>query len=196
MGLKLEINSVLRSNSFDEVDLVRGERYPFVKNGAGIFFDDAPLWLAKMDWTAMAEISIVEQTLKDGQLSGVFRVDYIYVEAEQKMITDMFVRMYGGLSDPYIYFLIGKAEYVKAKLAGELVRDSLDNEGFLHAAPKAQLNRLAKKHYADTEDLQVMRVDLTKVKNPVKWEPATGGLYPHIYGPLNMDSVVDVSNFT
>jgi uncharacterized protein (DUF952 family) len=23
----------------------------------------------------------------------------------------------------------------------------------------------------------------------IRWEPATGGLYPHIYGPLNMNAV-------
>ena len=38
----------------------------------------------------------------------------------------------------------------------------------------------------------VLVVQTDKVDAPVKWEPATGGLYPHIYGPLNMNAVTSV----
>jgi uncharacterized protein (DUF952 family) len=31
------------------------------------------------------------------------------------------------------------------------------------------------------------------VKAEIRWEPATGGLYPHIYGPLNLGAVVRVT---
>jgi uncharacterized protein (DUF952 family) len=32
-------------------------------------------------------------------------------------------------------------------------------------------------------------VSKRRLLSTVKYEPATGGMYPHIYGPLNMDAV-------
>ena len=76
------------------------------------------------------------------------------------------------------------------------MRPSLIDEGFLHACPQSQLSRLAAKHYSNVANLRVMVVDKSKVHPPIKWEPATGGLYPHIFGPLNMDSVVKLQPYT
>jgi uncharacterized protein (DUF952 family) len=39
-----------------------------------------------------------------------------------------------------------------------------------------------------------LTVDKKLVSPKVKWEPATGGLYPHIYGVLNIDAVTKVEN--
>ena len=36
---------------------------------------------------------------------------------------------------------------------------------------------------------RVLVVAIRRITPEVRWEPATGGLYPHIYGPLNMDAV-------
>jgi len=188
MGFKVEINSILRSDDYPE--LKRGEIYEFTKQGSRIFFDSIPVWLTKDDWTAQAEISIMSQTLANHTLTGTFRVDYIYPEEEQKVVTAMFVRMYGGISDPNIYLLSSKAEYDNALNKGVLVRDSLETEGFIHASPKSELTRVANKYYKDTVDPLILVVDKSKVTAEIKWEPATGGLYPHIYGPLNVDAIV------
>jgi uncharacterized protein (DUF952 family) len=97
-----------------------------------------------------------------------------------------------SLNDPFIYLLSSQAEYQQAKLTGVLKRDSLQSEGFIHAAPQSQLNRLANKYHKNTEQPLILRVDKKLIVAEVKWEPATGGLYPHIYGTMNMDAVVDV----
>jgi len=94
-----------------------------------------------------------------------------------------------------IYFLISRAEYQQAMTNGHLVRESLSSEGFLHASPKEQLKRVAEKHYRQVDDLCVMVVECQKVHSEIKWESAAGGLYPHIYGPLNMDSVSELVAF-
>lgn len=189
MGFKVEINSILRSDDYPSIE--RGKQYSFTKQGSRVFFDSIPVWLTKKDWTAQAEISIISQTLENNTLKGVFRVDYIYEDAEQKAITDIFVRMYGGLSDPFIYLLSSQKEYQQALSTGSLIRDSIEEEGFIHASPKSQLTRIANKYYTATEEPLILVVDKSKVTSPVKWEPATGGLYPHIYGPLNTDAIVE-----
>ena len=92
----------------------------------------------------------------------------------------------------YIYLLAGQQEYDQALAAGELVRDSLQKEGFIHASPADQLSRVANKHYTNIANVVVLVVEQRRVKPLIKWEPATGGLYPHIFGPMNMDSVTEV----
>ncbi|NQY38285.1 MAG: DUF952 domain-containing protein [Alteromonadaceae bacterium] len=188
MGFKVEVNSILRSDAYDT--LQQGETYTFEKSGSRIFFDDIPVWLTRNDWTALAEISIVSQTRQGNKLTGQFRVDYKYQDDEQKAVTDVFIRMYAGMSDPYIYLLSSQQEYDKAMDEGKLVRDSRKKGGFIHASPAAQLNRVANKHYLDKVDPLVLIVDKKQVTPEIKWEPATGGLYPHIFDPLNMNAVV------
>jgi len=95
-----------------------------------------------------------------------------------------------GLHDPYIYLLSSKAEYEQAIIHGELVRDSIVSEGFIHGSPKNQLTRIANKYYKTTEQPLIVVVDKLLIKPEVKWEPATGGLYPHIYGAMNASAVI------
>jgi uncharacterized protein (DUF952 family) len=194
MGFKIEINSILRSDEYPE--LKRGNIYSFEKKGSRVFFDSIPVWLTNTDWTARAEISIVSQTLENQTLTGSFRVDYIYQGGEQQALSNIFVRMYAGLSDPNIYLLSSQAEYQQAIDNGSLVRDSLQSEGFIHASPRSQLNRIANKYYQDKEQPLILVVDKKLILPKVKWEPATGGLYPHIYGPLNINSITKIENIS
>ena len=175
--------------------LTRGQVVDFCQPASELFDDNLQLWLVDENWQALAEVSVMGQQLCDGKVSGSIRVDYIYDQQEQALISKMLVRMYACRFDPYIYFLIGEQEYNQAKLTGKLVRESLESEGFLHACPKNQLGRLATKHYSKVENLKVMVVDVAKLEGELKWEPATGGLYPHLFAPLNLDAVVDVVAF-
>ena len=95
-------------------------------------------------------------------------------------------------SNPYFYLLESAETLEAAFAAGSLVRDDLKNEGFIHASPADQLTRVANKFYRQVKNLRCAVVEKAKVRSEVKYEPATGGLYPHIYGPLNMDAVVRV----
>lgn len=46
-----------------------------------------------------------------------------------------------------------------------------------------------------TEPFVILEIDEAQVKSGVRWEAADGHLFPHIYGPLNLDAVVDVAPF-
>jgi len=77
-----------------------------------------------------------------------------------------------------------------ARREGVYRHPSLEAEGFLHASPWPQLSRVAHKYYGHISELVVLVVEVARVHPEIKWEPAAGSLYPHIYGPLNMDAVV------
>ncbi|MCM8535321.1 MAG: DUF952 domain-containing protein [Lentisphaeraceae bacterium] len=95
-------------------------------------------------------------------------------------------------SDKFIYLLSSNKEYDEAKELGFLFRESLKLEGFIHASSKDQLNRVANKYYKETVKPLVIIVEQNAVSPEVKWETAAGSLYPHIYGPLNMNAVSEV----
>ncbi len=92
--------------------------------------------------------------------------------------------------DPYIYVLRELGAYEAALKAGELLDPSLQSEGFIHASPVEQLTRVANKYYRQRGPIVCCVIDPAKLSAELKWEPAAGSLYPHIYGPLNMDAVL------
>ncbi len=94
-----------------------------------------------------------------------------------------------------IYILCGEALYEQARQVGQLTTPSLQSEGFIHASPAHQLNRVANLYYAQSPRLLLLTVQVSTVQAEIRWEPAsTGDLYPHIYGPLNLDAVVQVTS--
>ncbi|USG68187.1 DUF952 domain-containing protein [Brevibacillus ruminantium] len=74
-----------------------------------------------------------------------------------------------------------------------------EQEGFIHATKGEELlKKVADRVYADFQDeLYVLVIEEAKVKAPVKYEQAKDGrLYPHIYGELNTDAIVEIRQMT
>jgi len=194
MALERSNKPILRSDSYST--LILGNTYSFEEKNTQMFTENMPLWLTSSDWMVLAEISIISQFVENKDLKGTFRVDYIYQGSEQQTLTNTFIRMYAGLSDDNIYLLSSQAEYQQALNEGVLTRDSLISEDFIHATPRSQLSRLANKYYKNKVHPLILVVDKTLILPEVKWEPATGGLYPHIYGPLNMNAVTAIEEIS
>ena len=50
------------------------------------------------------------------------------------------------------------------------------------------------RYYAAEESLVILEIDPSKLKSELKVEESTNDeLFPHIYGPINMDAVISVS---
>jgi uncharacterized protein (DUF952 family) len=82
-----------------------------------------------------------------------------------------------------------------ARSSGEYRADSLDSEGFIHCSTAAQIARSANRFYPGQRGLILLHIDPDKLRPDLKWEPADNDLFPHIYGPLNLDAVVHVEPF-
>jgi uncharacterized protein (DUF952 family) len=65
-------------------------------------------------------------------------------------------------------------------------------DGFIHLSTADQLAGTIDKHFDGQHGLQIVAVDLEALGDAVKWEESRGGaLFPHIYGPLTLDVVLD-----
>ncbi|MBE1491731.1 DUF952 domain-containing protein [Plantactinospora soyae] len=68
---------------------------------------------------------------------------------------------------------------------------SLADEGFIHAARRGQVLGVAQAFYADAGPLLLLSIDPDRLSSPVRDdEVAPGIVFPHIYGPINLDAVV------
>ena len=71
-------------------------------------------------------------------------------------------------------------------------------EGFIHCSRAHQLSQVLDTHFAGQSDLVLLEIDPSRLNCPVVDENLTGGseLYPHIYGPLPMESVTSIRDLT
>jgi uncharacterized protein (DUF952 family) len=67
-----------------------------------------------------------------------------------------------------------------------------EREGFIHCTDGAEnLARVGNTFYRDDpHDFYVLTIDKERVKSQIKYED-DGRIYPHIYGPLNRDAIVN-----
>jgi len=96
-----------------------------------------------------------------------------------------------------IYHMLPRAVW-DAQPANQLYRgDTLATEGFIHCTGDPELlARVANLFYrSQSDDFVILCIDETRVQSEIKWEAADGELFPHIYGPLNLDAVVGVEPF-
>ena len=87
---------------------------------------------------------------------------------------------------------------MKALEEGNYRAPSLENEGFIHCSRDDQLLEVANSIYQSVPDLILLWIDPDKVEAVIKNElvsEESDQRYPHIYGPLNLDAVISISDF-
>src|SRR5689334_12642383 len=95
---------------------------------------------------------------------------------------------------PEILRITSREKGEQAGAGGEVRSDDLSTEGFIHCSTTAQLAWVAEKFYEGQAGLVVLRIDTEKLKAAVVWENPheKWKLFPHVYGPINTDAVVEV----
>jgi uncharacterized protein (DUF952 family) len=74
---------------------------------------------------------------------------------------------------------------------------TLEDVGFIHCSYAHQVAGVANAIYKGEHGLVLLVIDPDRLQAPLRPEPpATGAeAYPHIYGPLNVDAVVEVRSY-
>ncbi len=95
-----------------------------------------------------------------------------------------------------ILHITQRNKWEAAKNIGTYRGDTLDTEGFIHCSTVAQTIGSANKFFTNQKDLVILKIDGDRVQAEIRYEGATvNNLYPHIYGELNLDAVVQVIDF-
>lgn len=100
-----------------------------------------------------------------------------------------------------IYHIADAEDWARARATGEYTTStrgvSLAEQGYLHASTAEQVAGVANAFYLDAPDLVLLVIDEAAVSAEIRYEEVPGqpDPYPHIYGPLNVDAVVNVLPF-
>jgi uncharacterized protein (DUF952 family) len=94
--------------------------------------------------------------------------------------------------------------WIEATRLGQYSAPSLQEEGFIHASTLRQVLPVAEKYYKGQTGLVLLEIDPKRLTSELKWEPPSGGplsgvpegdAFPHIYGPVNLDAVIQALDF-
>jgi uncharacterized protein (DUF952 family) len=101
-----------------------------------------------------------------------------------------------------IYHITSRSAWNEARERGEYRAESLESEGFIHCSTEEQVVPVVNKYYAGQNGLLLLMIEPALLESDLKWEPPAEGtpppgvpeddLFPHIYGPINLDAVVRV----
>lgn len=93
-----------------------------------------------------------------------------------------------------IYHVTTKDDWQQALAAGAYTHPSLAAEGFIHNSRKEQVQGVLDRYYSGKADLLLLHIDEAKLTHELKYELASSvnELFPHIFGPINIDAVVNV----
>jgi uncharacterized protein (DUF952 family) len=98
------------------------------------------------------------------------------------------------MPDRIVYKIMSATELQQMQRDGVFHGSPVDMaDGYIHLSCGSQLVATLDRHFGGVEGLMLVAVDLSRLGNSVRWEPARGGeLFPHIYGRLPMEAVVTV----
>ena len=82
--------------------------------------------------------------------------------------------------------------------SGSYMPPGFDNEGFIHCCHRGQLERVLRDYFGQAEAVTLLVIDVARVVPEIKYElsPATGEDYPHIYGPIDVATVIEAIDIT
>lgn len=98
-----------------------------------------------------------------------------------------------------IFHIATAADWQRAMETGtyttSTIGRSLDEEGFIHASRRDQVQGVFDRYYRDAgEHLVLLTIDPSRLAHAeVRVEPVGDDTFPHVYGPIDRGAVVDVT---
>jgi uncharacterized protein (DUF952 family) len=95
------------------------------------------------------------------------------------------------LSPDRIYHIATAIAWQEALQQESYVHPSLLSEGFIHCSYGKQVPATLELHFKGQSELVLLEIDPTQLTSELKVEASRNGeLFPHIYGPLNLDAAI------
>jgi len=95
---------------------------------------------------------------------------------------------------PIIYHVTTAAEWNAAQEKGFYEATSLKTEGFIHCSEQHQVAEVLERYFANKTGLVKLVIDTGKFTSRYvqEWSPSIRDTFPHIYGPVNRDAVIEI----
>lgn len=95
-----------------------------------------------------------------------------------------------------IYHITTRTAWEDAVAKGFYEAPSLAEEGFIHCAQEAQVQGVLQRYFRNQNNLVKLTIDTALLKAPLvfEWSPSTADTFPHVYGPINTNAVIAVTD--
>jgi uncharacterized protein (DUF952 family) len=96
-----------------------------------------------------------------------------------------------------IYHITLATDWQPALTTGSYTPPAFATEGFIHCCQFEQLVAVGQRYFRGQMGLVVLCIDPAQVTAPLQYEAGAGRdeLFPHLYGPLNLEAVHRVVPF-
>lgn len=93
-----------------------------------------------------------------------------------------------------IYHLTTVEEWEDAQDKGSYEPPSFKREGFIHCSTEEQLEDVIQRHFKKQENLVKLVIDPSKLLEKLQYDhdKQLNQQFPHIYGPLNIEAVIQI----
>lgn len=95
-----------------------------------------------------------------------------------------------------IYHIALRADWNTALENGAYTAASLETEGFIHCSRADQVAKVANHYFKDTPNLVLLHLTTDKLAAELRWDPVEADVFPHIYGPINLEAVTQTQDFS
>ena len=95
---------------------------------------------------------------------------------------------------PLIYHVTTASEWKEAIEKGQYESPSLKNEGFIHCSLPEQIPGVLERYFQGKTELVKLVIDTEKLTSQYiyDWSTTVADTFPHVYGPINLDAVIEV----
>jgi len=103
-------------------------------------------------------------------------------------------------ADQPLFHLAMAEDWNAASLSGQYDMSTrglrLDQVGFIHLSWREQVAATFERFYADAESVVLLTIDAARLTAPLRADAIPSGeLFPHLYGPLPIEAVVDAAPY-
>ena len=94
-----------------------------------------------------------------------------------------------------LFHITERSSWQAAKEKGSYQAPSLATEGFIHLSKKEQVVETANRFYKGQSGLVLLGIEPDRLQGELRYDEVAHGIFPHLYGVLNLDAVVQVWPF-
>ena len=95
------------------------------------------------------------------------------------------------MNEPFIFHICTEQSWHDQSDSPIYIHSSLTEENFIHCSEDHQIQGVLQRYFQGQNDLLVLTIDVSKVQPKIQYDKAPNGeFFPHIYGPLNKDSII------
>lgn len=97
------------------------------------------------------------------------------------------------MREDLLFHITTEDHWKEYKTNGNYEPESLETKGFIKCSSGNQLEGAANRFFPEKDEILLLVIDVSLIRENIKYEEddETGEKFPHIYGPLSTNAVID-----